>query len=367
MGFWGDLGDATLTWSTGGLNKAVPALWNEAKATDAGIKGGGSSGYTPTAPVKNPGAGTPGGAVAPGYGYPLQPKTTNTPATTAVPLMKPQSGGLTAPKVDPNNPDKLGASAYEVGVNNNLTPFYGDPWATEQAYGGMDWEDPLATESYWKQAQGQDPNLMMDPDLGAYYERAKKQTANSIAQSMAALGAYGSSATMDAQNNAFANLDAERANREAEYQLERSRHMLDWTMGQGSLASDADAARAQRMDAIMAGAQDADAIRGARGEGFFGNLMDSSGFRQDRLNDVFEQNLAWNDMVQKVLSGNYGDAMDADQANAEGQITGQVAAGTERTNRSDKDKADNWTTYDTVAGAIIPNYKAPDRYGDRGR
>ena len=119
---------------------------------------------------------------------------------------------------------------------------------TEQAYDQHKntFAGPGQGEQYWNQVQGKfnDPvnaqaaynranNRSDDPGLGAYYDRAKKETADGMTNQLAAMGMYGSSVGAQKMGNALSGLDAERANREADYVMRQDQLV-------GQLAGQAD-------------------------------------------------------------------------------------------------------------------------------
>lgn len=83
-----------------------------------------------------------------------------------------------------------------------------------------------AGEQQWNATQGQmntagaSEQLAQDPGLGAYYDRAKTRTAGDINNQLAARGSFGSSAGVQQIGDAMVGLEAERANREADYRKE---------------------------------------------------------------------------------------------------------------------------------------------------
>lgn len=72
------------------------------------------------------------------------------------------------------------------------------------------------------------PDLPIDPNLGAYYDRAKARAADTINTELAARGAYGSSGGLGRLSDAMVGLEAERANREAQYGLDRAAELRGW-------------------------------------------------------------------------------------------------------------------------------------------
>src|SRR4030042_1344560 len=109
------------------------------------------------------------------------------------------------------------------------------------------------------------PNISNEPGFGSYYENAKRRAGESIGQAMAAQGAYGSSAAADQTREAFTNLDAERANREADYNLSRLAEQRGWEGLGGQLAGQASNAQlgwAQGLGGLGLGAEGMDLSRG---------------------------------------------------------------------------------------------------------
>jgi hypothetical protein len=84
------------------------------------------------------------------------------------------------------------------------------------------------------------PNLGPDAGLGSYYENAKRRALENINANAAARGSYGSSAAMDMGNEAITNLEAERANREADYALQRAAEQRGWGTAAAGAAGAAD-------------------------------------------------------------------------------------------------------------------------------
>lgn len=75
------------------------------------------------------------------------------------------------------------------------------------------------------------PEAGLDP----YYDNAKRRALESINQNAAARGVYGSSAAIDSGSEAVANLEAEKANREAEFDLNSRLGLGQLGLGAGQL------------------------------------------------------------------------------------------------------------------------------------
>ena len=89
-------------------------------------------------------------------------------------------------------------------------------------------------------------NLAVDPNLGGFYDNAKKRAGESIGDALASRGLTGSSFEQNRLANSYTDLEAERANREADYGLNRARTL-------GSLGSAADSSRHGFMSGGLSG------------------------------------------------------------------------------------------------------------------
>lgn len=69
-------------------------------------------------------------------------------------------------------------------------------------------------------ADNQD-RFQMGPGFDQHYDRARERTTNNLNKQLAARGAYGSSAGIDMIGQALADLDAQQANREADFGLQQ--------------------------------------------------------------------------------------------------------------------------------------------------
>ena len=118
---------------------------------------------------------------------------------------------------------------------------------TQQAYDWFKPNQPNVSTGNTQQAydwfKQNQPNLAQDPGLAPYYDNAKRRAIESVNQNAAARGMFGSTVAMDQGNEAITNLEAERANREADYSLQREAERRAWgTAGVGA-AGTADSAK----------------------------------------------------------------------------------------------------------------------------
>lgn len=105
------------------------------------------------------------------------------------------------------------------------------------------------SQNWFDRYSGQMPSIASDPGLGPYYENAKKRAQESINQATAARGSYGSSSANDQTARAFTDLEADRAQKEAQYNLQRLGEQRQWESLGGQMAGSADSSsRAQSQD-----------------------------------------------------------------------------------------------------------------------
>lgn len=178
----------------------------------------------------------------------------------------------------------------------------------------------------------------VDPNLGGYYDRAFQQASQGINKQLAARGQFGSSAGMQQLGNVATGLNAERANREAAYGLDRFRTQmgaasaasgdeLSWTQGLGDIAFKAgDENRAYLGDraAVASGVQSQE--QGRVGQGFgqasvvdsfnlqnrnsgFANAFEAQGKRDNRIQQGFDNQIGFGAVLAGMggsrIEGNY--------------------------------------------------------------
>ena len=144
----------------------------------------------------------------------------------------------------------------------------------------------------------QAPHLSDNAGLQPYYDQARKQLGADLNSQYGSRGMYGSSAALNGISSGLQGLNAEQANRESQYALQRSaedrgwtglggqlagqadessragsQNELGWLMGMGNLAGNADQSNLANLMGGMQGAMGAqDAMRG-RGQDMFNNIM----------------------------------------------------------------------------------------------
>lgn len=191
--------------------------------------------------------------------------------------------------------------------------------------------------------------MATDPGLGAYYDNAKKRTTESINQTMAARGAYGSSAANDQLSRAYTDLDADRAKNEADYMLKRQ------GLG-GQLASAADASsRARSQDeqawTDLLGKLGIDSSRLGISRMALGGTLSANGsadkrnFGQDAFNNEFTMGKTLSDLFRSIMQP----ALDDDAAMLDKVVSSGVAQGA----TAKQDEANNANTTSQLISAYL--------------
>lgn len=96
------------------------------------------------------------------------------------------------------------------------------------------------TQDFYNQFMANMPTVNSDPGYGTYFQHAKDRANESISQMMAARGMGSSSAANDQIARAFTDLDAQQAEKEADYNLRRLGEERAWQGLGGNLAGQAD-------------------------------------------------------------------------------------------------------------------------------
>lgn len=255
-------------------------------------------------------------------------------------------------------------------------------------------------QGYYQAHMRNRPSFDQDAGLGAYYDNAKKRSLESLGQQAAARGAYGSSAALSGEQRAITDLEAERANREADFKLRSLGEQRGWEGLGGSLAQAADANSAQQSQNQLAWTQginnmanqgqqlgfqrDQGAIASALGLDNFGLNQLNSGMgaaetsqglalnrlqqgqnasqmaqqlQQDRGNQLFQRNMQLGNAVSGIAGDTYDQMLGVDQALMDSAIAMELGLGAEALNQSyrnqQRQKDDASWAVDTV-GSIMP-------------
>lgn len=189
-------------------------------------------------------------------------------------------------------------------------------------------------QSWFNQYQGAMPNIASDPGLGAYFDNAKTRASESIDQAAASRGNYGSSSAIDQNARAFADLEGQRALKEADYNLQRLGEQRAWQSLGGQLAGSADAGSRAISDSEKQWAQllsqlgiDASRLGLDRTNSGQDAANSAQGLQRQRGQDYFSNQLLMGDRLADLMRSAYMPALDNDQAMMEAASSGGVAQG----------------------------------------
>lgn len=122
-------------------------------------------------------------------------------------------------------------------------------------------------QNFYNQYMQNMPTVASDPGYGTYFQHAKDRTAESIDRTMGSRGAYGDSAANDQISRAYSDLDAQQAEKEADYNLQRLGEERQW----------------QNLGGSLAGAADQNALAGSKDEQGWASLLGNLGLDASRL------------------------------------------------------------------------------------
>lgn len=170
--------------------------------------------------------------------------------------------------------DQRAPGAAEKFFSDNLNRYQAGPQG----------QTNYAADAYNSFLQGSAPNL--DP----YYNNAKRRAAEELNQQFAARGAYGSSVALDRLGEAMTDLNAQQADREADYAMKRYELGGNLGMSADSMARQNSEGYLNWLDSGMNAANLAQASRRLRGRdymddmtGAFSGLSDIAGKQYDQL------------------------------------------------------------------------------------
>lgn len=187
---------------------------------------------------------------------------------------------------------------------------------------------------WYSQYSGAMPNIAAEPGFGAYFENAKNRAGESIAKQAAATGAYGASSAQDQTARAFADLEGQRALKEADYNLQRLGEQRQWQGLGGQLAGQADSrgdaasADAQRWAGLMSSLGiDASRLGLDRTNAGMDAANAAESAKRNRSQDYFMNQLLMGDRMSGLNTSIMGPALDNDLAMMENASSGGVAQG----------------------------------------
>jgi hypothetical protein len=229
-------------------------------------------------------------------------------------------GGISGQYYSANSPTWQSPSYGEVNAQG-LVGQYSNPNNRPQT--------TQNTQNLYNQYMQNMPTVNSDPGFGAYYDHAKDRAAESINQTMAARGAYGSSAANDQIARSYSDLEADRAKNEANYNLQRlgeerqwqnlggslagqadqgalarSKNEQDWTSMLGSLGLDASKLGISRTNAGMDAANAASGEKSRVGQEAFNNQMAlGNQLSENTLRSSMQALGMDSELIDKILSG----------------------------------------------------------------
>lgn len=167
-------------------------------------------------------------------------------------------------------------------------------------------------DEWYQQFKGQVPNMPDDAGLGGYYDEAKRRTSEDINSQLAARGLFGSSEGVGMLGEALTGLEAERANREADYRLRKTAEDRMWQQLGGGLARGGDLSEqgmaGQELAYLLGGANVAGAADRsdlARVLGGADVAFRGQGAREGRLGDRFNRTYGMGADTRDFLQSGY--------------------------------------------------------------
>ena len=213
-----------------------------------------------------------------------RPGQTGTASNALYPTTEaPQGWDFTGPGV--------GEQFFQINEKSWTTPGQLENWYAQNQNA---LNAPTQAEQYYGQVNpmilDRANALSSDPGLTPYYANAKRRASESINSAAASRGTYGSSAALGQLGEAYTNLDAEQANREADYALKLAEAQRQWLGLGGQIAGQAGSQGQGRLGqaAGIAGAAQAAGL-GRLGQGFNAATAAQESRRQrgqDYLNNV---------------------------------------------------------------------------------
>lgn len=236
----------------------------------------------------------------------------------------------------PSSFDATSPGEYEQWQQNQQGQFMG-PSAGQTQNAGM--QGYLGSQT---NAQGVSNSLQAQPNFDAFYDRARERQAGGMNDQMAARGGYGSSAGMDMMMQGQSDLNAQQANREADYMQAHQGQRI-------TAAGQADSANAAQRGLGIQGASAADASGLARLRAGGEAAATAQEFRQGRGDTFFNRERAnRNDMANLVQPWLMGQ-IDADAQSFDSGMALEMGAPRDQVNY---DFADNAAQTDRVNTAV---------------
>lgn len=303
---------------------------------------------------------TPAPSAAPSSGGPQRGRRGNGPRASdpnAPAPMFPGSPGRTTSSKTQDNSDlypQIEESQERLDALDLNSPGWGEQyWAAnqdwnqgnylqdaQQQYGDL-FSEPTAIEDYWGSVSGTPSENRSDyeydnfdasePDFDAYYDNAYSRSADRLNQEMAARGQYGASQTGQALTDLGVGIEAERANRRADFMAGRQDARgrlagqadqvdLSNLMGRGQLAGTASLSKLNRGQAGMSFANMLDAGERADLGAGMGAASVAQGLKEGRVRGGYQDMLAMAQATSPLAAGSFDDMFSSDSALLEQQI-----------------------------------------------
>ncbi len=213
--------------------------------------------------------------------------------------------------------------------------FQQGPAGTTQAPTGMDFASPGVAEQWQQQNQGRflDPTAQqgffdeahgnLSQDLAPFYENAKRRALETIDTQFGSRGMFGSSAAIDRGAEAVTDLEADRANREGQYGLQRAGLL-------GNLAQGADTSELSNLGMGMGAAGAAQGAHRQRGRDYISDIFGMAAPTAAMAGNAYNQMIQSDqDMMTQAMMAEMGLAGEAQSNQQRTDETGK--RDTERT------------------------------------
>lgn len=298
-------------------------------------------------------------------------------SSTGNPLMLPPAPAATTTKNAPyqnpaNRLDQAGVGETIAGAAGSQ--LLGAPGASEANWNanGSKWGAPTQSGGYWEgvagqfngggpmvsnNAQGaydtymkQMPTIAPEANVGSFYDNARKRQSQDMNTEMGSRGAFNSSAALDKLAQGNATLNAEQANAESKYGLDRASAMgdlfeiggtmargadesssagaqskLDYLTQGGALAGQADDAKLGFLTGQDTAASHADKGRTDRLVSAATAALGAQGAHDDRVQTFIDNTAKLGDRLSQVSGDAFQRIIGGDQALMDAVLSGDVA------------------------------------------
>jgi len=274
------------------------------------------------------------------------PVQTKAPAVQPTPAPQPYSSGpgLQAGQAQPqlsslnqSGPGQ-GESYYDANKSVYQSPSYGE--VNTQGIVN-NYSDPNNrpgvtnnSQNWFQHYAGSIPSIASDPGLDPYYNNAERRSTEGINQAVAARGAYGSSAANDQISRGITDLEADKAQHEAQYNLQRLGEQRAWEGLGGQMAGQADqSSQAQSQDQqhwadlLSRLGIDASQLGLSRTNAGADAANNAQGLTRSRGNDYFNQQMASGDRLSDLIKSIMLPGLDNDAAMMSDASSGNIAQG----------------------------------------